>query len=148
MLKVLPAIEGYVLTNIATQGLFNANPLEFLLGDLNAQAGPGAIGQLMGPSSTGAITLKELLTNSMNTMTTQTYYSPSMGKYGTRQVMGSTGGVIDQVSQNFMDNLGSIVIGTAISTAGFKIARRALRKPINMANRQLRAFNLGSTIQI
>jgi hypothetical protein len=146
MLKVLPAIEGYVLTNIATQGLFNANPLEFLLGDLNAQAGSGAIGQLMGPSPTGAITLKELLTNSMNVMQSSTQWT---GKgYATVTRVGQTGGVIEAVSQNFMDNIGNIVVGTAMSTAGFRIAKKVLRKPISMANRQLRQFGLGSTIQI
>lgn len=146
MLKVLPAIEGYVLANIATQNLFNANPLEFLLGDLNSQAGSGPFGQLMGPSSTGAITLKEMLTNSMNVMQSQTYWTGK--QYASRSVVGQTGGVIEQVSQNFMDNIGNIVVGTAMSTAGFRIAKKVLRKPVSMANRQLRAIGLGSTIQI
>jgi hypothetical protein len=146
MLKVIPALEGYVLANIATQNLFNANPLEFLLGDLNAQAGSGVFGQLMGPSSTGAITLKELLTNSMNVMQSGTYWTGK--QYATRTTVGQTGGVVDAVADNFMNNIGNIVVGTAMSTAGFRIAKKVLRKPVNMANRQLRAIGLGSTIQI
>jgi len=144
MLKILPALEGYILANIATQNLFGSNPLQFLLGDLNASvpanAGPLAIA--MGPNHSG-ISLKELLTNSMSQAVS----------YQTRQYSGAvtqihqTGGVLDQVQQNFMNNMGTIIIGTAMSTAGFRIAKKVLRKPISMANRSLRQFNLGSTIQ-
>ena len=145
-LKVLPAIEGYALANVATKSLFNANPLEFLLGDLNQSGGSGILGQVMGPSSAGAITLKELLTGSMNVMQSQTYWTGK--QYASRTVMGQTGGVLEAVSDNFMNNIGNIVVGTALTTAGFKIAKKVLRKPISMANRQLRQFGLGSTIQI
>lgn len=101
----------------------------------------------MGPSSAGAITLKELLTGSMNVQMTQTYRG-SKGQTLTRQVMGQTGGVLGEVSDNFMNNIGNIVVGTALTTGGFKLAKRVLRKPISMANRQIRALGLGSTIQI
>ena len=149
MLKVLPALEGYVLANIATQNLFNSNPLQFLLGDLNAgfPSNPNALQLAMGPNHSG-ISLKELLTNSMTTgSTTTTYQTPgSKGQSTTTYAM--TGGVLDAVQQNFMNNMGNIIIGTAMSTAGFRIAKKVLRKPINMANRSLRQFGLGSTIQI
>ena len=81
MLKVLPAVEGYVLANIATQALFNGNPLQFVLGDLNAQApaGGNALAMAMGPQP-GVISLKELLTGSMNTATTTTSSSSVFGK--------------------------------------------------------------------
>lgn len=147
MLKVLPAVEGYVLANIATQSLFNGNPLQFLLGDLNASGGTTALSQAMGPQP-NVISLKELLTGSMNTATSTTSSSSVFGKPTTTTSYGMTGGVIDAVQQNFMNNIGNIVIGTAMSTAGFRVAKRVLRKPINMANRQLRAVGLGSTIQI
>lgn len=145
MLKVLPAIEGYALANIATQSLFNGNPLQFVLGDLNASAptSSNALALAMGPQP-GVITLKELLTGSMNTATTVT--TGLRGQQTTSYAM--TGGVIDTVSQNFMNNVGNIVVGTALTTAGFRVAKRVLRKPINMANRQIRAMGLGSTIQL
>jgi hypothetical protein len=149
MLKVLPAIEGYVLANVATQNLFGGNPLQFILGDLNASApaSGNALALAMGPQP-GVISLKELLTGSMNTATSTTSSSSVFGKPTTSVSYGSTGGVIDTVSQNFMNNIGNIVVGTALSTAGFRVAKRVLRKPINMANRQIRAMGLGSTIQL
>ena len=144
MLKVLPAVEGYVMANIVTQNLFGGNPLQFMLGDLNAQAGTGALAQAMGPQP-GVISLKELLTGSMNTRSTvATGLRPAQNV----TTYGQTGGVIDAVQQNFMDNLGNIIVGTAFSTAGFRVAKRVLRKPITMANRQLKAIGLGSTIQM
>ena len=147
MLKILPALEGYVLANIATQNLFGSNPLSFLLGDLNSSVGsnPNALALAMGPNHSG-ISLKELLTNSMSTGQT---WNPGMkgttgqGYYTTQ----TTGGVLDAVQQNFMNNMGNIIVGTAMSTAGFRIAKKVLRKPINMANRSLRQFGLGSTVQ-
>jgi hypothetical protein len=149
MVKVLPLIEGFVLANIATQNLFDANPLEFLLGDLNQNVGmsPNMLQLAMGPSSAGAISLKEILTGTMNTATTATVTSSVTGKPSYKTVYGTTGGVLDQVQENFMNNMGNIIIGTVASTAGFRIAKKVLRKPINMANRQLRNAGLGSTVQ-
>lgn len=146
MLKVLPAIEGYALANIATQNLFNGNPFQFILGDLNAQAGTGALAQAMGPQP-GVISLKELLTGSMNTGAAPRTYAGL--KPGASIAMPSqVGGVMSTVQQNFMDNIGNIVVSTALTTAGFKVAKRLLRKPVNMANRQIRQIGLGSTIQL
>ena len=149
MLKVLPAVEGYVLANVATQNLFGGNPLQFILGDLNASApaGGNALAMAMGPQP-GVISLKELLTGSMNTAVSTTSSSSVFGKPTTSTSYGTAAGVIDTVSQNFMNNIGNIVVGTALSTAGFRVAKRVLRKPINMANRQIRAMGLGSTIQL
>jgi len=137
MLKVLPAIEGFVLANIATRNLFNSGPVGFLLGDLNDSVPPyaNALQIAMGPSEVGAISLKELLTNSMNIHEERQGYS------------GMVGGVLAEVQSNFMDNMGNIIIGTVASTAGFRIARKVLRKPINMANRQLKNMGLAGTIQ-
>ena len=147
MLKILPALEGYVLANIATTNLFNSNPLQFLLGDLNSTAGSGnALAIAMGPHHTG-FSLKELLTNSMSTGTTSQSYAAAGQKPHTTTTVSYSGGVLDTVQQNFMNNMGNIVIGTAMSTAGFRIAKKVLRKPINMANRSLRQFGLGSTVQ-
>ena len=149
MLKVLPAIEGYVLANIATQNLFGSNPIAFLLGDLNSSvpSNANALQIAMGPNHQG-ISLKELLTNTMSTASLVTTTSAVSGKPTTSYQYGTTGGVIDAVADNFMNNLGNIVVGTAMSTAGFRIAKKVLRKPVNMANRQLRQMGLGSTIQI
>ena len=143
MLKILPALEGYVLANIATQALFDTGPLEFLLGDLNP-AGPAqgtALGNLMGPNHSG-ISLKELLTG---TMSTSTFHRT--GVKGGTYTTGTSTAVLATVQDNFTRNLPNIIVGTALSTAGFRIAKKVLRKPISMANKSLRQMGLGSTVQ-
>jgi|TARA_R110000824_G_scaffold150542_1_gene321181 endonuclease/exonuclease/phosphatase family metal-dependent hydrolase len=147
MIKIMPMIEAFAVANIATQNLFGGNPIQVLLGDLNTSAGTGAYGALMGPQP-GVITVKELLTGTMNTATSSTSYSNLSGKAVTTTTYGSTGGVLDAVAQNFTDNLGTIVVQTALTTAGFRIANKVLGKTKNKANKLLRGAGLGTTVQI
>jgi len=147
MIKIMPMIEAFAVANIATQNLFGGNPIQVLLGDLNTSAGTGAYGALMGPQP-GVITVKELLTGTMNTATSSTSYGTLSGKPSTTTTYGSTGGVLDAVAQNFTDNLGTIVVQTALTTAGFRIANKVLGKTKNKANKLLRGAGLGTTVQI
>ena len=149
MIRIMPMIEAFAVANIATQNLFGGNPIEVLLGDLNTTAGTGAYGALMGPQP-GVITVKELLTGTMNTATTTSGWgaSPTNPKGMSKTVYGSTGGVLDTVAKNFTDNLGTIVVQTALTTAGFRIANKVLGKTKNKANKLLRGAGLGTTVQI
>ena len=145
----MPLLEAYVIGNIATQNLFGGTPIQFLLGDLNASGGTTGLAQLMGPQP-GVITIKELLTGEMNTAMTTSGWgaSPTNPKGSTKTTYGTSGGVLEAVSKNFADNFGTIIISSALSTAGFRIANKVLAKPKNKMNQLLRSFNLGSTIQI
>ena len=153
MLRVMPMLEAYALTNIATQNLFNGSPLQVLLGDLNETAGSngGALAQLMGPQPT-VLTLKELMMGEYNqTRTGGHYYSPTAtGEIGDYTVTGSTshGSPLQIVSENFKNNFGNIVVGSVLTTAGFRIASKVLSKPKNKMNAMLREANLGSIVQI
>ena len=143
MVKILPLIEGFVLANIATQNLFDTSPIKFLLGDLNdsTPANPNALQVAMGPSDYSVISLKELLTNSMNV------HSESGTPQNPGPEFAMVGGVFSAVSDNFMNNMGNIIVGSVASTAGFRIAKKVLRKPISMANKTLRDVGLGTTVQ-
>ena len=151
MLKLMPALEAYAVANIATQNLMGGNPIQVLLGDLNTSAGAGAYGALMGPQP-GVITVKEMLTGAMNTGsgTTTTTYSAVGGKpTGTTTTYAmATTSPLDAISQNFQANLGNIIIGTALTTAGFRIANKVLRKPKSKMNKLLKDVGLGTTVQI
>lgn len=154
MIKLLPALEAYAITNIATQNILGGNPLQVLLGDLNASAGTGAFSQLMGPQP-GVISVKELLTGEMNAMVGTVGSSSGSSSYG---LQGQSGGTLvlgtsstsplTAAAENFTNNLGNIVIGSVMTTAGFRIANKVLAKPKNKMNKMLRQFGLGSTIQI
>ena len=155
MLRVMPALESYMIANVATQNLMGGNPFQVILGDLNAQAGTGALGQLMGPQP-GVISLKELVSGSMNqigTSTTGSVGSIGMGGYsgslsGQTAITTSATSPIDAITQNFSNNIGNIIIGTTLTTAGFRVANKVLRKPKSKMNKLLRDVGLGSTVQL
>ena len=155
MLRVMPALESYMIANVATQNLMGGNPFQVILGDLNAQAGTGALGQLMGPQP-GVISLKELVSGSMNqigTATTGSVGSIGMGGYGgslsgQTAITTSATSPIDAITQNFSNNIGNIIIGTTLTTAGFRVANKVLRKPKSKFNKILRDVGLGSTVQL
>ena len=155
MLRVLPALEAYAIANIATQNLVGGSPLQFLLGDLNTTAGTGGFSTLMGPQP-GVLTLKELMTGEYNYGLLQGgsgglsgQLSPTSGT----SVLGGTGSTasgtpLEIISANFSNNFGNIVVGSVLTTAGFRIANKVLAKPKNKMNAMLRRVGLGSTIQL
>ena len=153
MVRLLPALEAYAIANVATQNLMGGNPIQVILGDLNAQAGGGMYGGLMGPQP-GVITIKEMLTGSMNQLGSTTPQQVGMGGYGgglstgAGAVVTSSTAPLAAVAQNFQNNLGNIVVGTALTTAGFRIANKVLRKPKTKMNKLLRDVGLGTTVQI
>jgi hypothetical protein len=156
MVRLMPALEAYAVANIATQNLMGGNPFQVILGDLNASSQGGYAGGLMGPQP-GVITIKEMLTGTMNTIGTQV--SGGVGSLGaggyTGTLSGQTGQIItsstaplDAVAMNFQNNLGNIIVGTALTTAGFRIANKVLRKPKSKMNKLLRDVGLGTTVQL
>ena len=153
MLRVLPALEAYAIANIATQNLVGGNPLQFLLGDLNTTAGTG-FGAVMGPQP-GVLTLKELLMGEYNygqlTAGGMTgTLSPTSGYSGAVAGTGSTAQCtpLEILSANFSNNFGNIVVGSVLTTAGFRVANKVLAKPKNKMNKMIRQVGLGSTIQL
>ena len=148
MVKVLPLIEAYALMNIATQNLTGGSPLQTLLGDLNASAGTGYGGALMGPHP-GVITVKEMLTGTMNTVSGSYSTSSVTGKptYST-SITTSAQTPLDALSANFQNNFGNIVVGSILTTAGFRVANKVLAKPKNKFNAMIRQMGLGSTVQL
>jgi hypothetical protein len=107
MIKVSAAAETLMGMNLITQNLMGGNALQVLLGDLNAQAGSGAIGALMGPQP-NVITIKEILTGTMNQMGTASRLNPS-------GIVQSALSPIDVIAQNFQQNVGNIVVGGVLA---------------------------------
>ena len=152
----MPALEAYAVANVATQNLMGGNPIQVILGDLNTTAGTGMYGGLMGPQP-GVITIKEMLTGTMNTLQgpattgavgTSGYSGLAGGSPGVMSVVTSSTSPLNAISQNFQNNLGNIVVGTALTSAGFRIANKVLRKPKTKMNKLLRDVGLGSTVQL
>lgn len=140
MIKVSAAAETLMGMNLITQNLMGGNALQVLLGDLNAQAGSGAIGALMGPQP-NVITIKEVLTGTMNQMGTVSRLNPS-------GIVQSALSPIDVIAQNFQQNVGNIVVGGVLQTAGWRIFNKVTAKSRRKANAMIRRAGLGSTIQL
>ena len=149
MVKVLPLIEAYALMNIATQNLTGGSPLQTLLGDLNASAGGGYGGALMGPQP-GVITVKEMLTGTMNEVRGSWSHPTTVGGKSTysTSIPTSAQSPIAALSANFTNNFGNIIVGSFLTSAGFRIANRVLAKPKNKFNAMIRQMGLGSTVQL
>lgn len=147
MFRVMPALEAYMTANIATQNLMGGNPFQVILGDLNAQAGTGFLGQMMGPQP-GVISIKELLTGSMNQMQLAAP-SGASGTWPPQSTIGTSAtSPIDAIAQNFQNNVGNIIVGQVMTTAGFRIANKVLGKPKRKMNKLLRDVGLGTTVQL
>lgn len=150
MIKVMSMLEAYAVTNIATQNLMGGNPLQVLLGDLNAAGGTG-IAAIMGPQP-GVLTLKELLTGEYNVGIGGNVASATAGAGAVAAYGGAVGqrfgSPLEIVSSNFQTNFGNIVVGSVLTTAGFRVANKILAKPKNKMNAMIRKMGLGSTIQI
>jgi hypothetical protein len=151
MLRVLPALEAYAIANIATQNTVGGSPIQFLLGDLNAAGGTG-MSALMGPQP-GVLTLKELLTGSFNVGSSGSAYTGPTSGLGTTAVGAprtTWGGqtAIEIVGSNFANNFGTIIVSSAFTSAGFRIANKVLAKPKSKMNKMLREVGLGSTVQL
>ena len=152
MVKVLPLIEAYALMNIATQNITGGSPLQTLLGDLNASGGTGYGAALMGPQP-GVITIKEMLTGTMNAMEstqaqTQAWMAGGFTGRAETTLVTSATSPLDALSQNFQNNFGNIIVGSVLTTAGFRIANKVLAKPKNKFNGMIRQMGLGSTVQL
>lgn len=151
MLRVMPALEAYMVANIATQNLVGGSPIQFLLGDLNQSPGTG-FQSVMGPQP-GVLTLKELLMGEYNTglaAAGQIGAGPASGVAASSYASGSTafGSPLEIVSTNFANNFGNIIVGSVLTSAGFRIANKVLAKPKNKMNAMIRKVGLGSTIQL
>ena len=153
MLRVMPALEAYVTANIATQNLFGGSPFQFLLGDLNATGGTGALSNLMGPQP-GVLTLSEMVKGEYNIGSMNNAIAgPTSGATTLAYQSGSAAGTsfgtpIDIVTQNFKDNFGNILVGTIGTTVGFRLANKVLAKPKRKFNAMLKQVGLGSTVQM
>ena len=154
MIKLMPALEAYAIANVATQNLMGGNPFQVILGDLNASSGTTGLSALMGPQP-NVLTIKEMLSGTMNetqyqltgSTATPSTTIPTAGQ-STMVIGTSATSPLDALAQNFQNNFGNIVVGSIMTTAGFRIANKVLSKPKNKFNKMLRDVGLGSTVQI
>ena len=146
MIRVRAAAEALMGANLITSNLMGGNVGQVLLGDLNQSGGTGALAGLMGPQP-GVITLKEVLTG-MNTTHATTSGSSLLYGGGSSSTAMVPSTPLGQVAQNFQNNLGNLIVGGILQTAGWRIFNKVTAKTTRRANAMIRRAGLGSTIQI
>jgi len=144
MIKVRATLEALMGANLISTNVMGGNIGQVLLGDLNATAGAGAFGALMGPQP-NVITLKEVLTGMNTSHATTSPYQLAGGASGTTIAPPSP---LEQAASNFQANLGNIVVGGIMQTAGWRIFNKISSKSVRRANAMIRRAGLGSTIQL
>lgn len=141
--NLLNAAELYVQTSILTQGMFNANVLQFITGRTPV-VGPGTTGVLgnaYSPSSTDSvITLPELLGMDAQATTLQ-------GPTGYRMKIGGSfaadpSAALATISANVRMNAGQMIIQTVGTRAAFAVAKKLTTRQRSMVNKGFKAIGL------
>lgn len=142
--NLLNAAELYVQTSILTQGMFNANVLQFITGRTPV-VGPGTTGVLgnaYSPSSTDSvITLPELL--GMDA-TASTLIGPSGYKMrvGGGSFAADPSAALATISSNVRMNAGQMIIQTVGTRAAFAVAKKLTTRQRSMVNKGFKAIGL------
>jgi hypothetical protein len=113
---LLNIAESYTYLAIMTTGLMGANPYEFLTSksDISSKSVYG--GEFGGVTS--------MVTTGTDTISLSELFKHPDIAFG-------------QVQQNFMSSWQNMVVASLVTSVGFSIGRKMLRKPINNVNRNL-----------
>lgn len=122
-INLLTAAEALVGANIVTQGLFNTDPLAFLIGKTSAGYGQ----KQLAVSNTGGV------------------------RIGIGELFGLTGnaeGNWAAVKNNIENNWADMAVKTVITGIGFKFGSRLLAKPRREINKGFKMLGLGTTVKV
>jgi hypothetical protein len=132
--RLVSAIESYAYASILTEGLFDANPVEFLTGpdNVNAQA------------------------LALTPLATQTYFmeNPDKGaKYGAnplslRDIVGNPGFAANAIIGRGMANGINMAIQAATVNVGFRLFKTLLRRPLSNIQTNLIKPAFGKTVRL
>ena len=123
--NLVNAAETYVQANIITQGLFNADPLAFLIGYDSTGYGRSDLAI----SNTGGkvrIGVGELL--GLGTATAEANWAA--------------------VKTHLDDEWANMLVSSAITNVGFRVGKKFLAPQRRMLNRSIKQLGLGSTIKV
>ena len=126
-INILNIAESALLANAVTQGLFNSNLKDFVMGTQNGVYNAGADGG-------ERLTLPEIFGVGQNI--------PFGGNYGAVPKKGFenfSSAVMTNAKNNFM-TMGTSLIGISV---GFKLATRLTKKPRSTTNKLLKMTGLG-----
>ena len=140
-LNVLSLAEGYVQSNIWTEKMFRANPVEFATGIVDGTFNPGGDGG-------SVITIPEIVGFGSRS------FNQSGGNFGS-YANDLTGAVARNISGKADANAYDVGLGlvmpaiqTALVGAGFKWGKKLTSKPRAAVNRQIKMLGLGQMVRV
>lgn len=126
-ISILKTAEALALANVATQTLFNVNPVEFVIGNEKGMSAKGL----------NAISLRELF-NAKQTGTA--------GGIGGSLMAGAT--TTSVITTNLKNNAVSGALGMILVPAGFRVGRQLAKPAINSINNVLKQLKLSGTVRL
>lgn len=142
--NLLNAAELYVQTSILTQGMFNANVVQFITGKTPFSSGSVSFGNAYIPSNTDSvITLPELLgIDPKAQKLSSTSASGYTYNYGGGSFAADPSAALATISANVRMNAGQMIVQTVGTRAAFAIAKKLTTKQRSMVNRGFKAIGL------
>jgi len=143
--NLLNAAELYVQTSILTNGMFNANPVQFITGRtpyLVPRGTVGVIGNAYQPSNTDSvITLPELfgVDSSKTTLVGSTGYTATIGG---RSFAADPSAALATITANTKANLMPMLVQTVGTKVFFNILKKATTKQRSMINMGFKAVGV------
>lgn len=137
-INILNALEGYLVANSVTQGLFGEDPIDFFLAGT-----PFSQAKVSGQGS-NVLTLKEILTwdDIQVSRRVSNNVASAIGKPPADVT------ALDIISQNFKDNWSTMLWQGVLIPAGFNVAKKMTRKSRAQANKAARQLGLGDYIKV
>jgi hypothetical protein len=132
--RVISAIESYAYTSVLTNGLFDASPIEFIMGPDN-------------------VTSEAL---ALSPEQTQSYFqmNPTKGAaYGAnplslRDIVGNPGFAANAILGRGMANGINMALQAATINVGFRLFKNMLRRPLSNIQRNLIKPAFGTTVRL
>lgn len=122
--NLVSAAETFVQANVITQGLFNTDPLAFMIGKWSSGYGN-----------------KDLSVSN----------SGGKVRIGIGELLGTTGnaeGNWKAVEDHFKDNWMNMLMSTALTNVGFRVGKKFLAPQRRLLNRSFKQLGLGTTIKV
>ena len=127
-ISLYDAAVAYGNLTILTEGTVGSGPVGFFTGDFDLKSTSTSIGDSW---------------NSASSMTTRI---SGASQISLRDMLNEPGMSFDQIQSNVKENAVGMALNAILFNAGARVLKRAIRQPINQANRLIRPLGMGVRI--
>jgi hypothetical protein len=127
-ISLYDAAVAYGNLTILTEGTVGSGPIGFFTGDFDLKSTSTSIGDSWGSHSSSIATIS------------------GASQISLRDMLNEPGMSFDQIQANVKANAVGMAMNAILFNAGARVLKRAIRQPINQANRLIRPLNMGVRI--